>query len=82
MLDMDAEAEELGGSRSFSAGDARYGWAKLMAPSLGRRNSRSVLASKPKRLVAEHDWHAAQFSPARHGGIITFNKRVRAAYAS
>ncbi|MDE2417593.1 MAG: N-6 DNA methylase [Burkholderiales bacterium] len=36
MDDMDAEAEELGGKRSFFAGDfARYGWAKLMAPGLG-----------------------------------------------
>ena len=36
MDDMDAEAEELGGKRSFFAGDyARFGWAKLMAPSLG-----------------------------------------------
>ena len=36
MDDMDAEAEELGGKRSFFAGTyARYGWAKLMAPGLG-----------------------------------------------
>ena len=36
MDDMDAEAEELGGTRSFFAhGYAKYGWAKLMAPSLG-----------------------------------------------
>ena len=36
MDDMDAEAEELGGKRSFFAGDyARFGWAKIMAPSLG-----------------------------------------------
>ena len=36
MDDMDAEAEELGGARSFFAGDhARFGWAKLMAPGLG-----------------------------------------------
>ncbi|MDZ7919324.1 N-6 DNA methylase [Rhodoferax sp.] len=36
MDDMDAEAEELGGKRTFFAGSyARYGWAKLMAPSLG-----------------------------------------------
>ncbi len=36
MDDMDAEAEELGGTRSFFAGEyAKYGWAKLMAPSLG-----------------------------------------------
>jgi hypothetical protein len=35
MDDMDAEAEELGGKRSFFAGDyARFGWAKLMSPSL------------------------------------------------
>jgi hypothetical protein len=36
MDDMDAESEELGGRRKFFTGDyARYGWAKLMAPSLG-----------------------------------------------
>ena len=36
MDDMDAEAEELGGKRKFFTGDyARYGWAKLMAQSLG-----------------------------------------------
>lgn len=36
MDDMDAEAEELGGSRSFFAGAyARFSWAQLMAPSLG-----------------------------------------------
>jgi type I restriction enzyme M protein len=36
MYDMDAEAEELGGTRSFFAGDyARFGWARLMAPGLG-----------------------------------------------
>lgn len=36
MDDMDAEAEELGGKRSFFAGEyTKYGWAKLMAPKLG-----------------------------------------------
>ena len=36
MDDMDAESEELGGKRKFFTGDyTRYGWAKLMAPSLG-----------------------------------------------
>lgn len=36
MDDMDAEAEELGGARSFFAGNySKYGWAKLMAPSMG-----------------------------------------------
>jgi type I restriction enzyme M protein len=36
MDDMDAEAEELGGKRTFLSGDfARYGWAKLMRSGLG-----------------------------------------------
>jgi type I restriction enzyme M protein len=36
MDEMDAESEELGGKRKFFTGDyARYGWAQLMAPSLG-----------------------------------------------
>jgi type I restriction enzyme M protein len=36
MDDMDAEAEELGGQRSFFAGDyGKYGWARLMAPNQG-----------------------------------------------
>lgn len=36
MDDLDAESEEFGGERKFFAGDfARYGWAKLMHPSLG-----------------------------------------------
>ncbi|MBK1720305.1 N-6 DNA methylase [Thiocystis violacea] len=36
MDDMDAEAEELGGRRSFFTGEfAKYGWSRLMAPGLG-----------------------------------------------
>ena len=36
MDDMDAESEELGGKRTFFAGEfARFGWAQLMAPGLG-----------------------------------------------
>jgi type I restriction enzyme M protein len=36
MDDMDAEAEELGGTRKFFTGDfARYGWAKLMQTGIG-----------------------------------------------
>ncbi len=36
MDDMDAEAEELGGKRSFFTGEyARFGWAKLLSPSMG-----------------------------------------------
>ncbi len=36
MEDMDAEAEALGGERSFFTGDyGKYGWSKLMAPNMG-----------------------------------------------
>ena len=36
MDDMDAESEELGGKRKFFTKEfARYGWARLMSPSLG-----------------------------------------------
>ena len=36
MDDMDAEAEELGGARSFFTGDnVRFGWARLMEPGMG-----------------------------------------------
>ncbi|WP_222940558.1 N-6 DNA methylase [Hymenobacter sp. BT491] len=36
MDDMDAESEELNGKRTFFAGPfARFGWAQLMAPSMG-----------------------------------------------
>jgi type I restriction enzyme M protein len=36
MDDMDAEAEELGGKRSFFAGEYdQYGWSKLMASNMG-----------------------------------------------
>jgi len=36
MDDMDAEVEELGGDRTFFAGEfAKFGWAMLMSPSVG-----------------------------------------------
>jgi type I restriction enzyme M protein len=36
MDDMDAEAEAMGGKRSFFTGEyAKYGWSKLMAPNMG-----------------------------------------------
>ena len=36
MDDMDTEAEELGGERTFFAAEfAKYGWARLMAPGVG-----------------------------------------------
>ena len=43
MDDMDAEAEELGGKRKFFTKEfARYGWAKLMSPSLGGHEMRDL----------------------------------------
>ncbi len=45
MDDMDSEAEELGGARSFFAGDyARYGWAKLMRSGLGGHETLALYA--------------------------------------
>lgn len=45
MDDMDAEAEELGGKRNFFAGEfGKYGWAKLMAPSMGGFESLALYA--------------------------------------
>ncbi len=43
MDDMDAEAEELGGKRKFFTKEfARYGWTKLMSPSLGGHEMRDL----------------------------------------
>ena len=45
MDDMDAEAEELGGTRKFFTGDfARYGWAKLMRSGLGGHEALNLYA--------------------------------------
>lgn len=45
MDDMDAEAEELGGSRKFFSGEfARYGWAKLMRSGLGGHETLNLYA--------------------------------------
>ena len=45
MGDMDAESEELGGTRKFFAGDfARYGWAKLMHSGLGGHETLNLYA--------------------------------------
>ncbi len=55
MDDMDAEAEELGGKRKFFTGDfAKYGWAKLMAPSLGGHAMRD-LYEEALRKMPEND---------------------------
>ncbi len=51
MDDMDAEAEELGGARSFFAGDyARYGWAKLMRSGLGGHETLALYAEAITRM--------------------------------
>jgi type I restriction enzyme M protein len=51
MDDMDAEAEELGGARSFFAGDyARYGWAKLMRSGLGGHETLALYAEAISRM--------------------------------
>jgi len=45
MDDMDADAEELGGSRKFFSGEyARYGWAKLMHSGLGGHETLGLYA--------------------------------------
>ncbi len=45
MDDMDAESEELGGTRKFFASDyARYGWAKLMRSGLGGHETLNLYA--------------------------------------
>jgi len=45
MDDMDAEAEELGGSRSFFTGEyAKYGWVKLMRSGLGGHETLNLYA--------------------------------------
>jgi type I restriction enzyme M protein len=45
MDDMDASVEEIGGERSFFAGEyARYGWAKLMRSGLGGHETLALYA--------------------------------------
>ncbi len=51
MDDLDAESEELGGERKFFAGDfAKYGWAKLMHPSLGGYETLNLYAEAITRM--------------------------------
>lgn len=51
MDDMDAEAEELGGHRTFFTGDfARYGWAKLMRSGLGGHEALNLYAEAIARM--------------------------------
>ena len=51
MDDLDAESEEFGGERKFFAGDfSRYGWAKLMQPSLGGYETLNLYAEAITRM--------------------------------
>ena len=51
MDDLDAESEELGGERKFFAGHfARYGWARLMHPSLGGYETLNLYAEAIARM--------------------------------
>src|SRR4249919_2347562 len=51
MDDMDAEAADLGGTRSFFAGDfARFGWAKVMRSGLGGHETLSLYTEAIARM--------------------------------
>ena len=51
MDDMDAQSEEMGGVRSFFAGEfARYGWARLMGARLGGRETLNLYAEAVARM--------------------------------
>ena len=51
MDDMDALSEELGGERSFFAGEFdQYGWARLMQPGLGGHETRALYAEAIERI--------------------------------
>jgi type I restriction enzyme M protein len=52
MADMDAEAEEMGGRRSFFAGDfSRYAWSTLMRSGLGGHETLSLYAEAINRMT-------------------------------
>ena len=51
MDDMDGLSEELGGDRSFFAGEfGQYSWAKLMRPGLGGHETRTLYAEAIERM--------------------------------
>ena len=51
MDDIDAESEELGGRRTFFAGEfARYGWAKLVSAGLGGHETLNLYAEAITRM--------------------------------
>lgn len=52
MADMDAEAEEMGGKRSFFAGDfSRYAWSTLMRSGLGGHETLALYAEAITRMT-------------------------------
>ena len=51
MDDIDSDSEELGGERSFFAGEfARYGWSRLMQPGLGGHEMLNLYAEAIERM--------------------------------
>ena len=51
MDDIDSEAEEFGGERTFFAGEfERYGWAKLVSPGLGGHETLNLYAEAITRM--------------------------------
>ena len=65
MDDMDAEAEEFGGRRTFFAGDfARYGWARLMRGGLGGRGMLGPFARGLAPLPGLEPVHSTEPTPA------------------
>ena len=51
MDDIDAQSEELGGQRTFFAGEfARYGWARLMRPGIGGHEMLNLYADAIRRM--------------------------------
>ena len=51
MDDMDAESEEWGGQRTFFSGEfAKYGWSKLIAPSVGGHEMLNLYAEAITRM--------------------------------
>ncbi len=55
MDDMDAEAEELGGKRTFFSGNfSRYGWARLMRSGLGGHEVLNLYSDAIARMPENH----------------------------
>lgn len=52
MDDMDAEAEEMGGKRSFFVGEyEKFGWAKLLSPALGGHEMLSLYTEAVEKMT-------------------------------